>query len=66
LARLRVRLAEHYLAPPRRVCIDLCIVDNPADSQRFVLGPTIDMLMPDDPQGHPVEARITMSAAVST
>jgi hypothetical protein len=64
LARLRARLAEHYLAPPRRVCIDLCIVDNPAASRRFALGPTIDMLMPDDPQGYPVAASITMSAAV--
>ncbi|PQV53178.1 Cupin-like domain-containing protein [Paraburkholderia sp. BL21I4N1] len=40
-ALLEARLAEHYVAPPRTVAVDLIVSDCADVSRRFLLGPSI-------------------------
>ncbi|MGF6768179.1 hypothetical protein P3T18_000649 [Paraburkholderia sp. GAS199] len=63
--RLDARLAEHYVAPPQTVCVDLRVSDCPDASRRFVLGSQIESVRLAHVSGLATpSARITLNLAL--
>jgi hypothetical protein len=60
-ALLHARLAEHYLAPPQTVAVDLIVSDCTDDSRRFVLGPMIESTPIAARNPYCAAARITLN-----
>jgi hypothetical protein len=60
-ALLHARLAEHYLAPPQTVAVDLIVSDCADESRRFVLGPMIESTPIAARNPYCAAARITLN-----